>query len=240
MKDPSPDQATMGAWANLTGIADEEVVAQVRTGNTALFEILMRRHNQRVYRVARAILGNDTEAEDVMQEAYVRAFTHLDQFENRAKFSTWLTKIAVHEALARVRKSKRSESLDSEADSEMEARREPMSNTRSPEEQMFGAQMKALLENAIDSLPDTYRAVFVLRELEEMSTAETAEALAVSEEVVKTRLHRARAMLQSTLYSRVGASTPDAFDFHLSRCDRVVNAVLARIQILSASPRLIQ
>lgn len=240
MKDLSLDRATVGAWANLAGITDEEVVARVRTGNTTLFEILMRRHNQRVYRVARAILGNDTEAEDVMQEAYVRAFTHLDQFENRAKFSTWLTRIAVHEALARARKSKRSESLDSEADSGLEARREPMSNIRSPEEQMFGVQMKALLENAIDSLPDAYRAVFVLRELEEMSTAETAEALAVSEEVVKTRLHRARAMLQSALYSRVGASTPEAFDFHLSRCDRVVNAVLAKIQILSSSPRLIQ
>jgi len=240
MKDLDLDQPVALALAGLTAITDEEVVAQVRTGNAALFEILMRRHNQRVYRAARAILGNDTEAEDVMQEAYVRAFTHLDQFENRAKFSTWLTRIAVHEALARARKSKRLESLDSEADSDIEVRPEPMSSARNPEEQMFGAQMKALLESAIDSLPDTYRTVFVLRELEEMSTAETAEALDVTEEVVKTRLHRARAMLQTDLYSRVGSSTPDAFEFHLSRCDRVVNAVMTRILMVASSPKLLQ
>ena len=225
------DQAAAVALSNQSGITDEEVVAQVRTGNAALFEILMRRHNQRVYRVARAILGNDTEAEDVMQEAYVRAFTHLSQFENRAKFSTWLTRIAVHEALARVRKSKRFETLDTEADSEVRVRPELMSNVRNPEEQMFEAQMKVLLETSIDALPEMYRTVFVMRELEEMSTAETAEVLEITEEVVKTRLHRARAMLQADLYSRVGSTTPDAFKFHLSRCDRVVSAVLARIPI---------
>lgn len=226
------------ALANRAGVTDEEVVAQVRTGNAALFEVLMRRHNQRVFRVARAILGNDSEAEDVMQEAYVRAFLHLDQFENRAKFSTWLTKIAVHEALARARKYRQFESLDAEADSDVKRRPEPVSNTPSPEEQIIGAQMKALLGTAIDALPDKYRAVFVLRELEEMSTAETAEVLAVTEEVVKTRLHRARAMLQTDLYSRLGSTTSGAFEFHLSRCDRVVNAVLARIQILSSPQKL--
>lgn len=234
------DPAGAFASSNLTELADEEVVAQVRAGNAALFEILMRRHNQRVYRAARAILGNDTEAEDVMQEAYVRAFTHLDQFEHRAKFSTWLTKIAVHEALARVRKSKRWESLDSEADTDFPVRPEPMSNARNPEEQMFGAQMKTLLETSLDALPDKYRTVFVLREIEEMSTTETAEALGLTEEAVKTRLHRARAMLQTDLYARAGASTPDAFQFHLSRCDRVVNAVLARILVPPASPKLVQ
>ncbi len=240
MKDVSVEQPAAIALTDLTGITDEQVVAQVRMGNTAVFEILMRRHNQRVYRAARAILGNDAEAEDVMQEAYVRAFVHLDQFESRAKFSTWLTKIAVHEALARVRKSGRQESLDSESDSEAGARREPMSKTLNPEEQMFSVQLKLLLENAIDSLPDAHRAVFVLREIEEMSTAEAAEALAVSEEVVKTRLHRARAMLQSNLYSRVGVSTPEAFDFHLSRCDRVVNTVLVRLRIAPSLPQRLQ
>jgi RNA polymerase sigma-70 factor (ECF subfamily) len=221
-------------------IPDEEVIRHVRAGEAALFEVLMRRHNQRIYRVARAILGNDTEAEDVMQETYVRAYLHLGQFENRAKFSTWLTRIAVHEALARVRKAGRLESLDSEVDSETGLGLEPMSHSRSPEEQLFGKQMQLLLEAALDALPQAYRTVFVMREMEEMSTTETAEALGVSEEVVKTRLHRARAMLQTDLYSRVGASTPAAFEFHLSRCDRVVNAVLARIQVLSSSPALLQ
>ena len=234
------DQAAVVALSKLTGLTDEEIVAQVRNGNTASFEILMRRNNQRVYRAARAILGNDTEAEDVMQEAYVRAFTNLNQFESRAKFSTWLTRIAVHEALARVRKSKRLESLDSGSDSDVGVRAEPMSTIRNPEEQVFETQMKTLLEVSIDALPERYRTVFVLRELEEMSTAETAEALDITEEVVKTRLHRARAMLQTDLCSRVGSTAPDAFKFHLSRCDRVVNVVLGKILITPSSAKLVQ
>lgn len=234
------DPIAGGPLANLAGMPDEEVVQRVRSGETALFEILMRRHNQRVYRVARAILGNDSEAEDVMQEAYVRAYTHLDQFANRAKFTTWLTKIAVHEALARMRRGRRLESIDSTDDLETTAMTEPVSTTRNPEEQVFGKQLKTLLDEAIDSLPQAYRSVFVMREVEEMSTAETAEALEVTEEVVKTRLHRARAMLQTELYSRVGSASPAAFAFHLSRCDRVVNAVLARILILSSPSKLLQ
>ena len=122
----------------------------VRAGEDALFEILMRRHNRRVYRVARAILGSDTEAEDVMQEVYVRAYTHLDQFESRAKFLTWLTRIAVHEALARTRRSERFESLDG-VDLEIEVRPGFVSTPRSPEEQLFGRQLQGLLEDAASS-----------------------------------------------------------------------------------------
>jgi RNA polymerase sigma-70 factor (ECF subfamily) len=231
---------TIREMASSAAIADEQVVEQVRAGQAALFEVLMRRHNQRIYRVARAILGNDTEAEDVMQETYVRAYAHLDQFENRAKFSTWLTRIAVHEALRRARQAGRLESLDGEADSEEAMKREPVSTTRSAEEQLFGHQMKALLEASIDKLPPAYRSVFVMREIEELSTAETAEALGVTEEVVKTRLHRARAMLQTDLYSRIGATTPAAFEFHLSRCDRVVEQVMARIFLLSPPAGVLQ
>lgn len=234
------DPAATVEAASSALIPDEDVIERVRAGQAALFEILMRRHNQRVYRVARAILGNDTEAEDVMQETYLRAFVHLDQFENRAKFSTWLTKIAVHEALARARKAGRLESLDAEADGETTPRLEPMSNSRNPEEQLFGKQMQALLERALDTLPPSYRSVFVMREIEEMSTAETAGALGVTEEVVKTRLHRARGMLQADLYSRVGATTPAAFEFHLSRCDRVVDRVMSRILLMSPAPKLFQ
>jgi len=218
----------MAAAANRVTITDEEVIGRVRAGEDALFEILMRRHNRRVYRVARAILGSDTEAEDVMQEAYVRAYTHLDQFESRAKFSTWLTRIAVHEALARARRSERFESLDG-VDLEIEVRPGLVSTPRSPEEQLFGRQLQDLLEAAIDALPLAYRLVFVMREIEELSTSETAEALGVTEEVIKTRLHRARGMLQRDLYSRVGSTAPSVFKFHLSRCDRVVHAVMERI-----------
>ncbi len=234
------DRNTAIELVNSAAIPDEKVIEQVRAGQAAWFEILMRRHNQRIYRIARAILGNDTEAEDVMQETYVRAYLHLDQFAGRAKFSTWLTKIAVHEALRRARQAGRLESLDAETDSEAAMKREPVSTTRSAEEQLFGNQMKALLEASIDRLPPAYRSVFVMREIEELSTAETAEALDVTEEVVKTRLHRARAMLQTDLYARVGTSTPAAFEFHLSRCDRVVEQTMGRILMLSSSSSLLQ
>jgi RNA polymerase sigma-70 factor (ECF subfamily) len=202
-------------------ISDDEVVARVLAGETALFEVLMRRYNQRVYRAARAILRNDLEAEDVMQDAYVRAFAHLAQFERRASFSTWLTRIAIHEALARARRAGRQESLD--------AGGEPPALHHDPERRMFDHEMKAFLEAAIGGLALDYRTVFMLREVEGMSTAETAEALGVSEDVVKTRLHRARGLLRDALYERAGAASPAAFQFEAPRCDRVVASVLRRI-----------
>jgi RNA polymerase sigma-70 factor (ECF subfamily) len=216
----------------LMSLPDEEVVARVRAGESALFEVLMRRYNQRVYRVARSILGSDTEAEDVMQEAYVRAFTHLHQFEGRAAFSTWLTKIAVYEAMARQRRSARFTPLESSAEAEAEAGpavREPASEGRDPEREMFDQEIRTLLEAAIDALPADHRSVFTLREVEGLDTAETARCLEVSEDVVKTRLHRARARIREELYRRAGSRSAAAFQFHLSRCDRVVDAVLARI-----------
>src|SRR5262245_56584008 len=210
-------------------LSDEDVVERVRSGETALFEVLMRRYNQRLYRVARSILANDAEAEDVMQESYVRAYTHLDQFAGRSAFSTWLTKIAVYEALARARRSSRFdtiEPLSEPGDREVGAF---ASETRDPERQMFDQEVKTLLEAAIDGLPRDYRSVFALREIEGMDTAETAECLGVSEEVVKTRLHRARALIRLDLERRAGATSATAFQFHLSRCDRVVDAVLRKI-----------
>lgn len=212
-------------------LSDEEVVARVLAGETALYEVLMRRHNQRLYRVARSILGNDQEAEDVMQDAYVRAYTHLDQFAGRAKFSTWLTKIAVHEASARARRAGRFESLDPAGD-ESEGGRglaRTMGDMNNPERQVFGGEVRRLLEEALDALPRDYRTVFVLREIEEMDTEDTAGVLGVSDDVVKTRLHRARALLKKDLYRRAGSTGPSAFVLHLARCDRVVHAVLSRI-----------
>ncbi len=214
--------------------SDEEVVTRVLAGDTALFEILMRRHNQRLYRVARAILREDAEAEDVMQEAYVRAFEHLDQFAGRAKFSTWLTKIAVHEALARAQKSRRFDALESIADFEGEIMASLSKPEQTPERAVAQGETSRMLEKSIDALPETYRSVLVLRELEEMSTAETAEALGLTESNVKIRLHRAHALLRRQLYARAGATTMDAFQFHASRCDRVVENVMARITIQPA------
>jgi len=209
-------------------LSDEEVVQRVRAGEVALFEILMRRYNQRLYRTARSILGDADEAEDVMQEAYVRAYAHLDQFAGRASFATWLTKIAVHEALARARRRGRFAALGpvSEWDGDsVFALRSPVD----VEHQAATREVRRMIETAIEELPAPYRAVFLLREVEELSTAETGEILDLCEQTVKTRLHRARLFLRRSLYALTKMATTDVFEFHLSRCDRVVQAVFTRI-----------
>lgn len=218
--------------AQLEGWSDEEIVDRVRGGETALYEILVRRYNQRLYRVARAILRDDTEAEDVMQEAYVRAFQYLHQFEGRSPFSTWLTRIAVHEALARVRTRQRVVQFEEpEEDSEMEI--SFVEKSLDPEQQTSTAEVGKLLEEALLRLPEQYRAVLMLRDVEDMSTAETAEALSLTEENVKVRLHRGRSMMRRNLIERVGASAKEAFPFMGTRCDRVASAVLRRINELA-------
>jgi RNA polymerase sigma-70 factor (ECF subfamily) len=212
-------------------LSDEEVVARVLDGETGTFEIVMRRYNQRLYRVARAILRNDSEAEDVMQDAYVRAYEHLDQFAGRAKFSTWLTRIAVHEALARQRRGNRYQELAPVSEGD---RGDPMDGFASmalnPEEQASNSQIRGLLEDAVEQLPDAYRTVFMLRDVEEMSTTDTANVLEITEENVKVRLHRARALLRKSLYARAGMERKEAFNFHAVRCDRIVKNVFERIQ----------
>lgn len=205
---------------------DEEVVARVLEGETALYEIIMRRHNQRLYRAARAILRDDTEAEDVLQDTYVRAYQHLRQFARRAKFSTWLTRIAVNEALARVERRNRFQTID--GDNELESF-ELESKMPDPESQAAQSEVRALLEEAILALPQNYRTVLMLRDVEEMNTAEAAEVLDMTEDNVKVRLHRARALLRKELYARAGAKTSAAFQFMATRCDRVVARVMRRI-----------
>ncbi|MBV9086032.1 MAG: RNA polymerase sigma factor [Acidobacteriaceae bacterium] len=213
-----------------TELSDEQVVERVLAGDTALFEIIMRRYNQRLYRVALAITRNDGEAEDIMQETYVRAYQHLRQFAGRAAFSTWLTRIAVHESIARRDHRLRFlEQGDSASNSEGDLMDHIPSEHPSPEERASSAEAARLLEQSVQSLPEIYRTIFVMRGLEEMSTAETAELLELSEENVKTRLHRARAMLRRNLYERAGATSTAAFQFHATRCNRVVKAVFERI-----------
>ncbi len=230
-----PGVDELPAVAMAEPLSDMDVVRRVRAGETALFEILMRRHNQRLYRVARAIVKDDSEAEDVMQEAYVNAYTHLHQFAERAQFSTWLTRIAVHEALARIRKSARLTELDEDAETGEQDVGAFSHPTRTPEQQASNEELRALLEAAVEAMPQAYRVVFVLREIEGLNTAENAEVLSVSEETVKTRLHRGRALLREELFQRAGIATSYAFEFHLSRCDRVVAAVMGRIAALAAA-----
>jgi len=206
---------------------DEDVIRQVLDGNTGMFELLMRRYNERVYRAARAIVRDEQEAEDVMQQAYVNAFMHLRQFNGDARFSTWLTKIAINESLARVRHRGRYQPFDDdESNVEPFMLRSPEEN---PERRAFTGELRELLEWAVDRLPDGMREVFMLREVEGMSTTETAEALSVSEDVVKTRLSRGRAALRRLLLDRTGATAPEAFRFYRPRCDRLVDLVLTRI-----------
>ena len=203
-------------------LSDDAVVARVRAGEAALFELIMRRYNQRLYRAARAILRDDHEAEDAIQEAYVQAYVHLGQFQGRAKLSSWLTRIAVNEALRRARRRARGE----EVGQEMSHVAAPI---RGPEQEAVRAELRGALESAVDELPEAFRTTFVLRDVEELSTAETADCLGIPEETVKTRLHRARALLRQSLRAWLGAAAKEAFPFGFARCDRVVANVMARL-----------
>ncbi|HEY2975858.1 MAG TPA: RNA polymerase sigma factor [Pyrinomonadaceae bacterium] len=210
-------------------ISDDEAIGQVRRGEIARFEVLMRRYNQRLYRIARAIVGNDSEAEDVVQEAYFRAYTHLDQFAGRAKFSTWLTKIAVNEALHRLRRSKRFDEIDSDPEFDEGSLEVFVDSGRNPEQKTSDQELRTLLEAAVDSLPENYKSVFMLRQIEGLNTTETAECLSITEENVKGRLFRARALLRQKLGETIGTAVTQTFPFAGSRCDGMVAAVLARI-----------
>lgn len=201
-------------------LTDAEIVRRVVAGETSLFELIMRRYNQRVYRAVRAIVRDESEAEDVMQQAYVNAYTHLRQFEERSAFPTWLTRIAINEALARIRPR----GLHMVPDDEVPEVESPSPN---PEEAAMTSEIKEVMESEIAALPESYRSVFMLREVEGLSTIETAECLNLSEDVVKTRLHRARMMLRENIYKR--ANFGSTFTFGQSRCDRIVAAVMARI-----------
>jgi RNA polymerase sigma-70 factor (ECF subfamily) len=205
--------------------SDEELVRRVVDGDSALFEILMRRHNQRIYRAVRAVLRTDEDAEDVMQQAYLNAYQHLHQFAGDAQFSTWLTRIAVNEALGRRRK--RARALDQGPEDVDITLVE--SNTPDPEQTASHSELRDVMEREVAALPDTFRVVVVMRDVEGLSTSETAECLGISEDLVKQRLHRARTMLRDNLYERAGVTLASLFAFGNARCDRVVAAVMGRI-----------
>ncbi len=210
-------------------MSDAEVIQRVLAGDTALFELLVRRYNQRIYRVSRAIVSNESDAEDVMQQAYVNAYVHLAQFAGRCAFPTWLTKIAVHEAWSRARRAHTLQLVSNRGDSEDADMRAPTSRTPDPEHQAFASEVRQVLEAAVAALPEGYRAVFMMREVEGLSTSEVAECLDTTEDVVKTRLHRANLLLRRDIAERVGGNPREAFQFHLSRCDRIVLNVLESI-----------
>jgi RNA polymerase sigma-70 factor (ECF subfamily) len=164
-----------------------------------------------------------------MQQAYINAFVHLRQFERRSQFSTWLTRIALNEAFARRKKSQAAAGDDAHDEQGGDLMNSIPSSAPDPERQAYTRELTRALEQAIDALPETYRVVFMLRDVEGLSTLDTAEGLGLGDEAVKTRLHRARAMVRRAVTERLGEQIPQAFQFHAARCDRVVAAVLARI-----------
>lgn len=202
---------------------DAELTQRVIEGDLSAFETLMRRHNQRLFRAARAVLRDDTEAQDAVQQAWLAVFRHLAQWDGRAAFSTWAVRIAVNEASRRLRARKKDPELWLASD-DQQAVREP-----SPEDDMQRVQLRALLERAIDALPESMRVVLVLRDLSDLSGAEAAEALGLSEEAVRVRLHRARRLLRSTLEETLESGMSEAFPFLGARCDAIVHSVLTQL-----------
>lgn len=211
-------------------LADEEIVRRVVAGERELFELLLRRYNQRVYRAVRAVLRNANDTEDVMQQAYVSAYRHLHQFEGRSAFATWLTKIALREAAARNKKTNAFLHLVPELAGETTMNDVPEPSP-DPEARAVAADLMQHVEAEVAALPETYRSVLLLREVEGLSTEETAACLDISTDVVKTRLHRARTMLRDALYRRAGLGLQQIFSFGAQRCDRVVARVMDEIRL---------
>jgi RNA polymerase sigma-70 factor (ECF subfamily) len=217
-------------------VPDEVVLDRIRAGEAHAYGILVRRYNRRLFRVARGILRNDAEAQDAMQEAYVRAFLHLDRIDSPAHFGAWLTRITVNEALMKKRKSRNTTSLD--VDFEQEDRAVEESSTagsKTPENLAADGQLRNLLEEAVDRLPDSFRTVFILRAVQQLSVEETAESLDIPEATVKTRFHRARTLMQKEINRQVETTGLSVFEFAGKRCDRMVESVLVRIGARAAA-----
>jgi len=207
--------------------SDTALVERVRRGEPESFSMLMHRHNRRLFRVARSIVGSDNDAQDVVQHAYVCAYVHLGQFAGESAFSTWLTRIVINEALARQKSARRARDLAA-GGPELDWRSGGNASA-TPEDDVARRELASLLEAAIDELPESYRITLVLREIEGLSTAEVADCLEISEEAVRVRLHRARALLRDDLCDRVGPAAPDVFSFGGERCRRLSERVLETI-----------
>lgn len=205
-------------------MSDSEVIERVLRGDTDQFEIIMRRFNPRVYRVTRSVLGTDEGVEDVMQSTYIKVFRNLGKFAGRASFSTWLLRISIHEALAH-RKKRSSRSVVKTG--KQDALAAVACHRSGPLGKAVEKELTLRIGAAIDELPILYRAVFIMRALEGISTADTARMLNVSQEVVKSRLHRARNQLRQALRPVTKLAASDVYPFHLLRCDRVVGSVMS-------------
>ena len=226
---PTPQLRPPG---DLDSLDDVALVGLARLRDEPAIRALTRRYNRRLFRLARSILRNDAEAEDVVQEAWVRAFTALDGFRGEAAFSTWLTRIALNEALGRRRRERPTVDWESYGDtaSEAEIINFPLSAMVSdPERTMARSEIRDVLERSLDELPDAFRAVFVARIVEGLTVEETAELFALKPETVKTRLHRARTLLRDALDRQLGPALTETFPFGGRRCERMTETVVARL-----------
>jgi RNA polymerase sigma-70 factor (ECF subfamily) len=218
---------------NVDTLDEAELVQLARQGEAAAFRAIMQRSNRRLYRIARAVMNDDSEAEDVVQESYVRGLTALASFRGESSLTTWLSRIVLNEAMGRLRRRRPTVDVDALVDRQPQqgdvipfplTSREP-----DPERAIAQRQIKALLESAIDELPDSFRTVLMARAVEGMSIEETAELFGLKPETVKTRLHRARQLLRDALERQIGPVLTDAFPFDGRRCERMTQAVLARL-----------
>jgi RNA polymerase sigma-70 factor (ECF subfamily) len=217
---------------NLQEFDDAHVIALARSGSDAAFREIMRRNNRRLFRVARAVVRDPGEAEDMLQEAYLRAFAGLASFRGDASLSTWLTRITLNEALQRRRRQRETvelHALDRTSGPGANILVFPMLETDNPEAAAARAQFRGLLERAVDDLPASFRLVFVMRDIEEMSIEETAAHLKLRPETVRTRLFRARRLLRKVLHAKIASGLGEMFPFDGARCARITEAVIARL-----------
>jgi RNA polymerase sigma-70 factor (ECF subfamily) len=210
---------------------DAELIRRTLAREEAAARAIMTANNRRLYRLARGILRDDAEAEDVVQETYVRAFTHLAQFRGDSRLSTWLARIAINEALGRLRRDRPAVELSllPQGGANAEIIPFPLATTDDPEKSMAQREIREVVERAIDELPDVFRLVFIARVIEGLNLEETADLLGIRPETVKTRLHRARAMLRDNVERKIGPVVLDAFPFAGQRCARLTAAVLQRL-----------
>lgn len=226
--------------ADLAGHGDRVLVEMARGQDEAAIRTLVRRHNQRLFRVARAIVHNDAEAEDVVQASYVKAFTHLDGFRGDAEFTTWLTRITVNEATERLRRRRPTtgvEQIDIERGQSAQIIQFPSIQPQlDPETEMSRQEIRTFLEQAVDALPVPFRSVFVLRDVQGLSVEETAATLDIKPETVRTRLHRARRLMRETIEQKLNGAFTSLFPFDGQRCVHMADRVLIELRTHNGPP----
>ena len=235
MTAPAPQYEPGAACAD-----DAELVRRVVQGDVAAFELVMRQHNRRLFRLARAMLRDDAEAEDALQEAYLAAHRALPAFRGDASLATWLSRLVTNECLARLRKRSRRDNIfpigSLEAENDTEVAMTESQASASPDQLLLRAQVRSLLERKLDALPASFRCVFVLRAVEELSVEETAQSLGIAEATVRTRHFRARSLLRESLAQEIDLAERDLYEFGGEHCNRVVAAVLARLDATGTAP----